>query len=68
MRSLARLFSAFLTVADSLLSLASLLDDATARLRQQLDGPAAPESPQLRREPLILDNGEPAKKNGRKTS
>lgn len=44
MRSIARLFSAFSTLADSVLSLASVLDAGTARLRQQLalDGEAAP--------------------------
>jgi len=36
MRSIARLFSAFGTLAESILSLSGVLDAATGRLRQQL--------------------------------
>jgi hypothetical protein len=41
MRSISRLLSAFATLADSLLALASVVDGATGRLRQQLalEGP-----------------------------
>jgi hypothetical protein len=41
MRSIGKLFSAFATLADSILALASVVDGATGRLRQQLalDGP-----------------------------
>lgn len=38
MRSITRLFGAFGTLADSLLSLASVVDAATAKLRLQLAG------------------------------
>lgn len=36
MRSIGKLFTAFATLADSVLSLASVVDAATAKLRQQL--------------------------------
>jgi hypothetical protein len=36
MRSISKLFAAFGTLADSLLALASVVDGATGRLRQQL--------------------------------
>ncbi|HTU23105.1 MAG TPA: hypothetical protein VMG10_34030 [Gemmataceae bacterium] len=42
MRSISRLFSAFGTLADSVLSLASVIDGATARLRLQIAAETEP--------------------------
>jgi len=64
MRSISRLFSAFGTLADSVLSLASVIDGASDRLRHQLalDGDAAPI---LEHQPAVAEaNGEPAAANG----
>jgi hypothetical protein len=42
MRSIGKLFSAFSTLADSLLSLAAVIDNATAKVRQQIDQESDP--------------------------
>ena len=42
MRSIGKLFSAFSTLADSLLSLAAVIDNATAKVRQQIDRESDP--------------------------
>lgn len=54
MRSITRLFSAFGTLADSLLSLASVVDTATAKLRLQLAEQTEP--PALIHGGEVLDN------------
>lgn len=50
MRSIAKLFAAFSTLTDSVLSLASVLDTTTARLRMQLASETEP--------PVIEHHGE----------
>lgn len=65
MRSIARLFTAFGILADSLLTLGSVVDSATEKLRLQLDGETeAPALPHA----LVQGNtdGSPStKRNGR---
>jgi hypothetical protein len=44
MRSIGKLFSAFSTLADSVLGLAAVIDAATAKVRQQLDWESDPQA------------------------
>jgi hypothetical protein len=70
MRSIGKLFTAFATVADSLLALASVIDTATARLRMQLaldtDPPGLPHGEVL--DNAETDSGSPSTKRGKKTA
>jgi hypothetical protein len=71
MRSISRLLGAFGTLADSLLSLASVVEVATGKLRQQL---AAEEVHVIEHRPtdgatvtpVTVD--QPARRNGKKTA
>jgi hypothetical protein len=64
MRSITRLFSAFGTLADSILSLASLIDTASAKLRLQLANETEP--PALMHGDVIdAEEPAPAKRNTR---
>ena len=70
MRSITRLFGAFGTLADSLLSLSGVIDAATAKLRLQLATETDPAA--LAHAGEVLDHAEPeplagnATANGRK--
>jgi hypothetical protein len=65
MRSIARLFAAFGTLADSVLSLAGVIDAAAGRLRQQLDGDAAPIAEAVLDHRPVNDSAEHAGVNGK---
>lgn len=68
MRSLARLFGAFGTLADSVLALASVLNNVTDRLRLQLSAEVDP--PALPSAGEVIEHAEPEASgtaaNGRK--
>jgi hypothetical protein len=69
MRNIGKLFGAFPTLADSLLSLAAVIDNATAKVRQQLDresdSPALPHGEVIDAAPEA--NGTPKSKRSKAT-